>query len=293
MKPFSAEHIFLNIRAAMPSLRPAEQRVAQFCLTNAAEAATLSISKLASRCNTSTTSVVRFTQRLGYEHFVDFRLDLSADIAREQASLAAFPEVSGDIDVHDSLSDVVAKVVANETLSISDTSTTLNIEQLAKAVELINHAHRVDSFGIGASAIVSMDLQQKLTRIGQTALSWSDTHAAWTSAVTLTPTAVAVAISHSGRTPEIVRYLSSAKDAGAATIAITNFADSPLTNHADVTLTTAARETPFRSGALGSRIAQLMVIDCLFVGVTQARYEQAKSAIKKTYLALHDSPTAL
>jgi len=283
----ATEHVLIRMRTAMPTLRPAEQRIARFCIESPAAAATLPIARLAAQCDTSTTSVVRFYQRLGYDHFIDFRIDMTAEAARERAALSAFPDVSGDIDRNDSLSDIVSKVVANETLSISDTSKTLDIGELARAVGLMIKARRIDTFGIGASSIVGQDLQQKLTRVGRTALSWRDTHSAWTSAVTLDDTCVAVAISHSGETPEVVRYLESARAAGAATIAVTNFADSALTKHADVTLTTAARETPFRSGALGSRIAQLMVVDCLFISVTQSSYDDSMSAIKKTYYALH------
>ena len=82
-------------------------------------------------------------------------------------------------------------------------------------------------------------------------------------------------MSHSGATTDTVDFLRIARDAGAATIAITNFGQSPLAEAADVVLTTAARETPFRSGALGSRIAQLMVIDCLFTGVAQASFDDS------------------
>jgi hypothetical protein len=51
-------------------------------------------------------------------------------------------------------------------------------------------------------------------------------------------------------------------------------------------LTTAARETTFRSGAMASRIAQLAVIDCLFVGVAQRSYDRTTTALNRTYRAV-------
>ena len=51
-------------------------------------------------------------------------------------------------------------------------------------------------------------------------------------------------------------------------------------------LTTAARETTFRSGAMASRIAQLTVIDCLFIGVAQHHVDTAKTALEATYEAV-------
>ncbi|GAA4226998.1 MurR/RpiR family transcriptional regulator [Streptosporangium album] len=280
--------VLIRIRAAMPTLRPSERRIAELVIDDPAGAANLSIAELAARCETSTTSVVRFYQRMGYAHFKDFRIDLAREVAREELTKSNLPEVSGDIDRHDSLEEIVSKVAMNETLSIADTARALDTEALGRAVELVLSARRIDSFGVGASALVGLDFQQKLSRIGRTAINWHDSHSAWTSAATLDDTCVAVAVSHTGATVDTVEFLAIARKSGAATVAITNFRESPLAATADVTLTTAARETQFRSGALGSRIAQLMVVDCLFTGVAQASYDESMAALRDTYAVVHD-----
>lgn len=283
-----AETLLIRIRAAMPALRPSERRIAEVFTGDPAAAANLSIAELAARCETSTTSVVRFYQRMGYAHYKDFRIDLTRAVAREELARSKLPEVSGDIDRDDSLEGIVSKVAMNETLSIADTARSLDMEALAEAVALLLAARRIDSFGVGASTLVGLDLQQKLSRIGRTAINWHDAHSAWTSAATLSAGCVAVAVSHTGATVDTVEFLSIARKSGAATVAITNFHDSPLARSADVTLTTAARETKFRSGALGSRIAQLMVVDCLFTGVAQASYDESMQALRNTYAVVHD-----
>ncbi|AQZ60943.1 Sialic acid utilization regulator, RpiR family [[Actinomadura] parvosata subsp. kistnae] len=283
-----AETLLIRIRAAMPALRPSERRIAETFAGDPAAAANLSIAELAGRCGTSTTSVVRFYQRMGYAHFKDFRIDLTRAVAREELAASSLPEVSGDIDRNDSLAGIVSKVAMNETLSIADTARMLDVEALGEAVARLLAARRIDTFGVGASALVGLDLQQKLSRIGRTAINWHDSHSAWTSAATLGPGCVAVAVSHSGATVDTVEFLAIARKTGAGTVAITNFRDSPLARAADVTLTTAARETEFRSGALGSRIAQLMVVDCLFTGVAQASYEESMQALRNTYAVVHD-----
>lgn len=275
-----------SMRALLPDLRPSEQRIAKLFLADPGSTAELSIAKLAEQCQTSKTSVVRFCRQLGYDHLNDLRMDVLREITRESFSTAGLPDVSGDIDRSDDLTDVVAKVSFAETLSIADTAKMLDVDALAQAVRAVHAAQRIDVFGIGASSVVGLDLQQKLIRIGRTALTWSDAHAAWTSAATLGPDAVAIAVSHSGATPDTIGYLRLAHQAGATTIALTNHARAPLTEHADIVLTTAARETAFRSGALGSRIAQLMVVDCLFVGVAQASYDRSMAAIRSTYSAV-------
>ncbi|MEV0627451.1 MurR/RpiR family transcriptional regulator [Nonomuraea wenchangensis] len=278
--------LLIRIRAAMPGLRPSERRIAEAFAADPA-AANLSIADLAARCATSTTSVVRFYRRMGYAHYKDFTIDLTRALAREELAISGLAEAPGDIDRNDSLAGIVSKVATNETLSIADTARSLDLDALARAVEVVGAARRIDTFGVGASALVGLDLQQKLSRIGRTAINWHDAHSAWTSAATLDGTCVAVAVSHSGATVDTAEFLAIARRSGAATVAITNVLDSPLARAADVTLTTAARETAFRSGALGSRIAQLMVVDCLFTGVAQASYDASMAALRDTYAVVH------
>lgn len=136
-----------------------------------------------------------------------------------------------------------------------------------------------------------LDLQRKLSRIGRVALTWPDSHAAWTAAAVFTPGTVAVAISHSGARADTVEFLRLARASGAKTNAITNHRESDLVRHADVVLLTAARETQFRSGALGSRIAQLMVADCLFIGVAQSNCDAAVDALKAIFDAVRRTRT--
>lgn len=273
----------------MPGLRPAEQRVAQLLLDDPAGFSRMSAGEVARAATTSTTTVIRFQRAIGYDRFLDLRHDLTLAAAFERRTTEAFPAEPRDIQRNDTLTQVIAKIARDETLSIAETAEVLSSEALGKAVKLIDAASRVDLFGIGASGIAATDLQRKLTRIGRIAIDWPEAHAARTSASVLDADAVAIAISHSGRTDDTIEYLRLAREAGAKTIVVTNFPDSPIAAFADVVLQTAARESALRSGALGSRIAQLMVIDALFVGVVQQRYDESMAAIRKSYVAVRDA----
>ena len=269
----------------LPSLNPAEARVARVFLEPGGIGPHPTISSVAEQAETSTATVVRLFQRLGYRQFKAFWMDLALDARRDEAA-GASAEATGDIDRSDSLPDIVAKVYTNSWLSLADTARALNIDRLAEAIELLSAAERIDLFGAGAGAVVLHDLQQKLSRIGQTALFWPDTHAAWTAAAALPPGVVALGVSHSGETHDTVEFLRLARARGARTIALTNHVESPITEQADVVLLTAAREDPFRSGALGSRTAQLLVLDCLFIGVAQANYDGSMEALRETLRVL-------
>jgi DNA-binding MurR/RpiR family transcriptional regulator len=201
------------------------------------------------------------------------------------------PRISTDISATDSLEQVVEKIVYNETRSLEDTGAGLDVATLGRAVDAVAAARRIDIFGMGASGFVGQDLHQKLHRIGLMAFIWTDVHAALTAAALLGPADVAIGISHSGATADTVEPLQVAAGRGATTIALTNFARSPIAESADLLLTTSAHETPYRSGATASRIAQLAVVDCLFVGVAQRSYDLATEAISGTWGAIHGRGT--
>jgi DNA-binding MurR/RpiR family transcriptional regulator len=274
----------VKIRSLLPGLARAEQRVAKVVLENPGTVAHRSITEVAEQAGTSETTVTRFCKAIGVGGYPELRIALAADTARSQAR--ANHDMGGDIGPGDDLKQVVGKVAFADARAVEETAEQLDIESLDKVVQAVAGARRVDVYGFGASAFVAFDMQQKLHRIGLTCFAWNDTHIALTSAAVLTPADVAVGISHTGSTSETVEALRVARETGATTVALTNFPRSPITEVADHVLTTAARETTFRSGAMASRIAQLTVIDCLFIGVAQHHVDSAKTALEATYEAV-------
>ncbi|MEW2293013.1 MurR/RpiR family transcriptional regulator [Streptomyces sp. NPDC006743] len=274
------------IRAALPALAPSERRVAEAVLADPAQASELSISALAGRADTSVATVMRFCRTIGIANYPQLRLALAAAAAREDALGGERPVPVTDISATDTLDEIVGKIIYNEVHALQDSGAALDTEVLGRAVDAVAGARRIDIFGVGASAFVGQDLHQKLHRIGRTAFVWTDRHAALTATALLGPGDVALAISHSGETEDTVEPLLAAAAHGATTIALTNVPRSTLARGADLVLTTCARETPFRSGATVSRIAQLAVIDCLFVGVAQRSYDATTAALEKTYGAV-------
>jgi DNA-binding MurR/RpiR family transcriptional regulator len=274
----------VKIRSLLPGLARAEQRVAKVVLENPGTVAHRSITEVAEQAGTSETTVTRFCKAIGVGGYPELRIALAADTARSQAR--ANHDMGGDIGPGDDLKQVVGKVAFADARAVEETAEQLDIESLDKVIQAVAGARRVDVYGFGASAFVAFDMQQKLHRIGLTCFAWNDTHIALTSAAVLTPADVAVGISHTGSTSETVEALRVARETGATTVALTNFPRSPITEVADHVLTTAARETTFRSGAMASRIAQLTVIDCLFIGVAQHHVDSAKTALEATYEAV-------
>ncbi|EOR70603.1 transcriptional regulator [Thermobifida fusca TM51] len=276
----------LKIRSLLPSLAPAEQRVAQRIIDDPEGVANSSITQLARDCDTSEATVIRFCRTIDFAGYRELRLRLASEAGQARGARGSVQELTGDINPDDTLVTVVQKIAYADARAVEDTGSQLDIETLQRVIELLDGARRIDIYGVGASAFVASDFQQKLHRIGMISHAWTDAHAMLTSAAVLRPGDVAVGISHSGSTSDTVGALAEARRKGASTIAITNFPRSPISEVSDHILTTAARETTFRSGATASRLAQLTVIDCVFVGLAQLRYADTREALEATYEAV-------
>ena len=283
--------VTVRLRGLRDDLAPALRRVADVVLADPAGAASFSISQLAAAAGSSPSSVLRLAHQLGLDGYPELRLALARDAARGP-SRAGTAGVDGDIAQGDDLASVVAKIVAADVRAVQDTAAALDVAVLEKVIGALAAARRVDLYGVGASGIVAADLQQKLTRIGRVASAFSDAHLGVTSAALLTSADAAIAISHTGATTDTLDALLVARRVGATTVAITNAPLSPLARAADHVLLTAAVETMFRSGATASRLAQLTVIDCLFVGLAQRTFEASQAALEATYDAVRHRPTA-
>ncbi|MBR8744445.1 MurR/RpiR family transcriptional regulator [Nocardiopsis sp. MG754419] len=282
----------LRIRSLLPSLAPAEQRVAQRVIDDPERAAASSITQLAKDCATSEATVIRFCRTIDFSGYRELRLALATEAGQARGARTNIPELASDINPDDTLVTVVQKIAYTDARAVEETGAAMDVEVLRAVIDALANARRIDIYGVGASAFVGADLQQKLHRIGLTSFAWSDAHVMLTSAAILEDSDVAIGISHSGTTIDTVQALSEAGRHGARTVAITNFPRSPI-GFADHVLTTAARETTFRSGATASRLAQLTVVDCLFVGLAQIRYTDSRTALETTYeavrgLRLHD-----
>lgn len=282
-------NVLVALRGLKPTLVPSQRRVATLILHNPALASRRTISELAEAASTSETTVQRLCHELGVGGYRDLRVALAAESGREQERAAnrdIGSDIGSDIGRNDDLDAIIDTVTFTDRQAIADTARILDRAALAEAVARTASARRIDIIGVGASAVVALDLQQKLHRIGLIAYAWHDTHAALTAAAILRPDDLAIGVSHTGATTDTIDAIREASQHGAHTIALTGVPNSPLAAAADLLLLTADRETTFRSGATASRIAALSVVDVLFVAVAQRRYDQSVSALDATRRAV-------
>lgn len=271
------------VRRSVSRLSAAEARVAETILGDPTLVIDLAINDLAKRCHTSLSTVARFAQSLGFSGYRELRVAVARTITLEQAQQARFSLDTTAIDPGDEPMVIAAKLAAQEIDAIERTALGLDAAALDRVALALVAARHVDLFGQAASSLTAQDLLLKLSRIGFSVAHSADPHLAVTTAALRSVDDVAIAFSHSGETRETVRALEVARDAGALAVAVTNVEDSSLALAADVVLLTHAHESPFRMAAMSSRIAQLALVDVLFVRVVQHRGEPVVVSLQRTH----------
>ena len=250
-----------------------------------------SITALARLCRTSETTVLRFCRALGLAGYPELRIALARAAQGEETDRASRVTPDSPISATDSMAEMVAKIAYADQRSVADTGAAVDVAALQAAVDALVGARRVDVYGVGASALVSQELSSRLHRLGLASSAWADPYAALASAAGLAGGDVVIGISHTGTTIDVLDALRVARARGATTIGITNFDRAPIVGHSDVVLTTAARETTFRTGAMSSRVSQLVLVDCLFTGVAMRSYDRSLSALESAHAVLRTRHT--
>lgn len=249
-----------RIKASLPSLAPAEQRVGRLVLNDPRAFASLPITELADRAHVSKPTVVRFCRSMGYDGLSDFKLKLAGTVSE------GVPFIHRSVDVDDKTSDVLVKVIDNTVAAFLKYRNDASSVALERATEALlaayNTGKRIEFFGVGNSGIVAQDAQHKFFRLGINTIAYSDGHMQVMSASLLGPGDCVVVISNSGRTRDLMDACDIARKNGATTIIIT-VTGSPLAAAGHIHLAADHPEGYDRYSPMVSRLMHLMIVDIL------------------------------
>lgn len=268
----------------MNQLKPAERIAAAYILEHPEEVVKMSIQRLAEHCNVSEATIIRLCKSLNMDGYQELKLRIAGDLTAKVPT-GSYQEIL----MGGSAQSIIQSVSANNKQSIQDTMSILSPEDIDRASDALLKARKIDVYGVGASAVIAQDVKQKLTRIGWWCEAYSDSHSQITSAVNLTEQDVAFGISYSGQTNDIIQSLTEAKKQGATIITLTKFGSSPVASLGDIRLYTSSVEQSIRSGAMASRIAQLNVIDIIFIAIASRQQDRIIPLLEKTRLVMRST----
>lgn len=249
--------------AKIDSMTQADQQIGRFILDHPEKMLAMSSAALAEATGRSQSSVVKFSQKLGYEGYQQLKLDVNKAKAQEFHAPAGV--IHGTIDASDSYMTILQKLIGSKLLSMRETSAVNTEATIDSALDALMSARRIQLAGVGASSLVARDFSYKLLKLGRTVLVDSDSHIQISNASALNDQDLIIALSHSGRSVETLRIAELAKKRGATLLSVTGLQPNPLLDIADISLFTVADEERVRSSAITSRDAQLMLTDMLFI----------------------------
>lgn len=275
-----ARAVGAQIRMKLPALTPLEAKVAADILARKDIDEATALRDVATGSGVSEAMVVKVAKKLGFAGFREFRQGLVDYYRSDTAALHA------EIGADDTSGQIVQKVFRTAMQALEETFAILDLEAFDRAADYLHRARQRDFYGLGGSAQIARDVSHKFLRIGIRASVFDDAHMMMMSAALLGPDDVAIAFSHSGSTSAVIDAVELARRNGARTIAVTNYADSPLARIVDVVLCSTAQNNPLLGENATARIAQLNLLDALFVAVAQRDRVAADQNLARTMRAV-------
>lgn len=262
--------IEVKLREIKKDLSIKEQKVATYILENTQALKNMSIQMLAKLNHVSTSTILRLCNKLGYNGFSDFKIDLISSTSQKITNEV----LQDDINLHDSIAEVNQKVQAMEKSSIDETHSIIKLEEFNKAIDLIIKSNKIIIFGVSDSGLIGKELEYQLIKIKKDVSCHLDYHIQRSIASTLDANDLIIIISHSGETDECVDLLKLGKKYHIPSVAITKMGQSRVAILADVVLHTISTEPVSRLVPIRSKMSQLSIINMLVTNIFIQQYDE-------------------
>ncbi|MGR3741119.1 MurR/RpiR family transcriptional regulator [Companilactobacillus sp. DQM5] len=250
------------IKSYYENLNGKYKQIADYILNNEIDD-NISIQILANNCNVSTATISRFSKLLGFKNFQSLKIAL----LNHQAQQNKYPIYHG-IDKEDSYVAMAKKIFSANSAALNSTASLLNEKSLKKAVDLIINCDNLCLFGLGASGIVAQNGYHKFLRTAIKVDHTTDYHMQLMQATRLNSSDCAIIISHSGENKDILKIAAVLQENKVPMIVITSFGNSSITKFGRVNILSISEEKNYRVEALHALIAQMSIVDSLFMMTT-------------------------
>lgn len=274
-------NVLNSISSLYQSLTKTEKKIADVITQSPNVVTQCSLAQLAERLDVGEATLVRFCRTLGFKGFSDFKLAFSIDLAKTQEGRDD-TVLETQILPSDDSQTIAHKLQSAINAVMDETINLLDFHQLEVVVEAIRSANKVFLFGVGSSGVTAEEAKNKLMRIGMQVDASGNNHFMYMQVALLRKNDVAIGISHSGYSQETAHALKIAKENGATTVALTHSMRSPLTEHADFVLVNGNKQGKLQGDSIGTKTAQLFVLDLIYALLVQAEQDKAIKTKEKT-----------
>ncbi len=279
----SQEDALTRLKRQLPYLKPALRKVANHILEDPGRAKMQRITEVASACQVSEATVTRFVKALQFKSFPEFKIAIATVVpSQSEGSRKAKKFFYADLDKNDSFESAIAKIAFQNIQSLQKTQQMISYEQIQRAVSAMENADSIAIYCAGSSIPAGHSLRLRFYRIGKPCLLYGDPIEQAVSASLLTPKTLAIGISSSGQTKFVVDAMKLAKAAGATTLCLTDYNDSPIAKYCDIVFITFTKQSDFLQYSLLSRMSQILTIDALFACYFIKHYDRFLEIVEKS-----------
>lgn len=269
-----------TIGALQNSLTKTEKKIAGAILAQPGLLNQCSLSEVAHQLDVGEATFIRFCRTLGFKGYTDFKLDLAIELATQEKESSTLLDT--DVAETDSPKEIAAKLQTTLANVIAETVNLLDYPVLENVVEELRKANRIFLFGVGSSGLTAEDAKHKLMRIGLQTDAVTNNHFMYMQAALLKKGDVVIGISHSGYSEETTKALRIARENKATTVAITHNLRSPITEVAHYVLINGNRQGNMQGDSIGTKMAQLFVLDLIYTLLVKSDPEKAIKQKQKT-----------
>lgn len=262
---------------------PSERQVINFILNDPETVANMGIVEMANKTYTSTSTIMRVCKKLDIDSFIDFRIQLAADI-NEYIDNTYVVKYQAPIEPQDSIANIINKVTSNNVRAVIDIKRFNSVEKLEKVVDMMTAAKQIDFFGSGVSNLICHDAMMKALRLGIPSTAYSYYSEMAMLAKTNITDHLAFIISYTGQTEDTIRVAKYLQKGSVPSVSITGHNNNVLLELCTVNLFVDSMETIYRIGGMRSRLSCLHLLDVLFSCYMGKNYDKVKDVMSKTFL---------
>ncbi|MFJ5622770.1 MurR/RpiR family transcriptional regulator [Peribacillus loiseleuriae] len=277
---YLGENLLHGIECSMDKFTSTEVELAQYIIKHPDETSQLTSSKIAKKMHISPATITRFCQKLSFSGFNEFKHELKryVDLRDKPSTTTTIKQM-----------DYFAQLYQNHLDIIENTFRKVTYPDIQQAVSLLTHASKIHVYGIGNSGVAAQEFKSKFFRIGLNVETITDPHQAVMDAALSTHQSVVIGISVTGRTKEVIRAISIAKEQGASILVFTGEKDSELSQLADLTLLAMNKSNMHMGQNISPSLPLFLLFDLIYTELIAKDYKNRIHFREKTLKALYDN----
>ncbi len=276
-----------RIKNTYSSLRPSEQKVADYVLENTEICSKMTISELSETVKVSQPTIMRFVQALGIDGYRNFKYCLLRECVSNKDNyfehLANF-----DLKPWEKIENLPLKEIKFARELLEGVLKNVSRNELSRAIRMLSTARVIDIYGVENSMTPANDLLTKLTYLGLHCKMHTDAYLQQISACHLTVADVAIAFSHSGKSIDTIKAIKQAKKSGANTIVITSAKEPIIAKYADICLCTGGETSYIYGSAIFSRVPDIAMVDLIYMSIILSDFERFSKNLDKSGMVISD-----